>query len=112
MPEIYAAIEQANAQGMAPELIGEALIKAGWPAEMVHRAMDAWLKSHGRKLTVTGFKEWVKHYRKKARGSVVVVVFVAVVVVRSTSAAATRVKWLPQMPCLPNSSQNSSHGWS
>ncbi len=66
MPQIYASIEQAVANGVPPQYIASALIAQGWPASVVNEAVDAWLSSHGRLHHKTGFREWLKKYKHKA----------------------------------------------
>ena len=60
MPKLYEAIEMAVASGVSTPMLPDVLIEAGWPPELVNQAVDAWLKAHGRKTEVTGFKVWLK----------------------------------------------------
>ncbi|MDB5183230.1 MAG: putative Xenobiotic-transporting ATPase [Candidatus Saccharibacteria bacterium] len=79
MPKLYDAIEQAVANGVPVNLIGDALVRQGWPPELVRQALEAWLKTYGRQTKTTAFKDWVARYRKKARGAVVLVVFIGTI---------------------------------
>ena len=79
MPKMYAAIEQAMSQGVPTNLIGDTLVKQGWPPELVRQALEAWMTSHGRQTKTTAFKDWLHRYHKKARGAVVLVVSIGVV---------------------------------
>ncbi len=79
MPKLYEAIEMAVASGVSTNMLGDVLITAGWPPELVNQAVDAWLKAHGRKTEVTGFKQWLKKYYTKAIPSVIVVVLLGIV---------------------------------
>lgn len=79
MPKLYEAIEMAVASGVSTPMLPDVLIEAGWPPELVNQAVDAWLKAHGRKTEVTGFKVWLKKYYRKAIPSVIVVVLLGMV---------------------------------
>lgn len=79
MPKLYTAIEQAVGSGVPMNLIGDTLVKQGWPPELVKQALEAWMTSHGRQTTTTGFKDWLTRYHKRARGAVVLVVFLGII---------------------------------
>lgn len=79
MPDIYAAIEAAVANGIPPQYIAEALVQKGFPSELVNQALNAWLLSHGRKEQKTGFKDWLKKYSKKAMPAVIITVLISTI---------------------------------
>ena len=79
MPKLYAAIEQAVESGVPVNLIGDALVKQGWPPELVKQALEAWLTAHGRHSNTTAFKDWLAKYHKKARGAVGLVVVIGTI---------------------------------
>lgn len=79
MPKLYEAIEMAVASGVKPNMLADVLTKLGWPQELVNQAVEAWLKSHGRKVETTDFKHWIKKYYRKALPSVFIVVFLGMV---------------------------------
>ncbi len=79
MPKLYQAIDMAVASGVPTNMVSDVLVRAGWPANLVNQAVEAWLLANGRKTVKTGFKEWLEKYHKKARWSVVIVVFIGMV---------------------------------
>jgi ABC-type bacteriocin/lantibiotic exporter with double-glycine peptidase domain len=79
MPKLYDAINAAVTGGIPTNMLVTELVKAGWPPELVNRAVDAWLKANGRMTEKTGFKQWLSKYHRGARGSVVIVVFTGMV---------------------------------
>jgi ABC-type bacteriocin/lantibiotic exporter with double-glycine peptidase domain len=79
MPQIYKAIEDAVAKGVPQQAIGPTLVKNGFPAAMVHQAVEAWLSSHGRMQKRTEFKQWLKKYKSKALPATVVIVIISVI---------------------------------
>ncbi len=68
------AIEAAIASGVAPNLVGEALVAQGWPRDKVAPALEKWLLANGKSRLAVGFKEWLKKYYQMARRAVVIVV--------------------------------------
>jgi len=79
MPKLYEAIEKAVGNGVPVNLIGDALVRQGWPPELVKQALEAWLTTYGRQTKTTAFKDWLARYYKKARGAVVLVVFIGTI---------------------------------
>lgn len=79
MPKLYEAIEMAVASGVPTNMLADVLTRGGWPPELVNKAVDAWLKAHGRKTEVTGFKDWLKKYQRRAIPYVVVIVLFGMV---------------------------------
>lgn len=73
MSKIYEAIEAAVAKGVPTQYIASMLISQGWPDVLVHQALDAWLRTHGRAQQKTSFKAWLKKYHRKALPSVIAV---------------------------------------
>ena len=78
MTEIYAAIEKAIASGVPPQYVASVLVQQGWPINLVIDATNAWLATHGRIHKKTGFKDWLKRYKRRAFGSMVVLVTLSV----------------------------------
>ncbi len=79
MPKIYAAIEKAIAEGTPPQYVASTLVNQGWPATVVNEALNAWLSAHGRLQQKTGFKDWLKRYKRKALPATMFVVAISVV---------------------------------
>lgn len=79
MPKLYEAIEMAVASGVPTNMVADVMIRGGWPPELVNRAVDAWLKAHGRRTQKTGFADWLKRYQLRAIPSVIIVVLLGVV---------------------------------
>jgi ABC-type bacteriocin/lantibiotic exporter with double-glycine peptidase domain len=79
MPKIYASIEQAVANGVQPQYLASALIAQGWPRPVVNEAVNAWLAAHGRLHQKTGFKDWVKKYKRKALPATLTIIFISVI---------------------------------
>jgi len=87
MPQIYAAIEEAIAKGVPQQAIAPTLVQQGFPAAMVHQAVEAWLSAHGRMQKKTEFKQWLKKYKSKAVPATVIIVVISVM---SSSVALLR----------------------
>lgn len=79
MPKIYASIEQAVARGVPPQYIASTLIGQGWPPAVVNEAVNAWLSSHGRLHQKTGFRDWLKKYKRRALPATAAVVSISIV---------------------------------
>lgn len=79
MPKLYAAIEAAVAAGTPPQYLASNLISQGWPPAMVNEAINAYLSSHGRLQHKTGFRDWIKKYKKKALPAAIVLVVISVI---------------------------------
>ena len=79
MPKIYAAIEAAIVAGTPPQYVAANLIEQGWPSAMVNEALNAYLSAHGRLQHKTGFRDWLKKYKRKALPATVAVVSISVV---------------------------------
>jgi ABC-type bacteriocin/lantibiotic exporter with double-glycine peptidase domain len=69
----------AVASGVPTNMVADVMIRGGWPPELVNRAVDAWLKAHGRRTQKTGFADWLKRYQLRAIPSVIIVVLLGVV---------------------------------
>jgi len=78
-PQLYALIEKSSNDGVPPHLISAGLINAGWPENMVHDALEAWLLANGKIQKTTAFKDWIKKYYRKALPAVGVVVVINVI---------------------------------
>ena len=78
MPQIYQAIEDALASGVAPQYVGAQLIQQGWPMSLVNEAVNAYLAAHGRLHQKTDFRAWLKRYKKRALPATIILVFVSV----------------------------------
>ncbi len=78
MPKVYAAIETAVANGVQPQYIAANLIQQGFPPTLANEAVNAWLLAHGRLHQKTGFKEWVRRYKRKALPATITVVGVSI----------------------------------
>jgi ATP-binding cassette, subfamily B, bacterial len=76
--DINAAIEKAVASGVPPQYVASVLVQQGWPMQMVIDATNVWLARNGRMHKKTDFKEWLKLYKRKAFGSMVVLVILSV----------------------------------
>jgi ATP-binding cassette subfamily B protein len=72
--DINAAIEKAVSQGVPPQYVASILVQQGWPMQMVIDATNVWLARNGRMHKKTDFKEWLKHYKRKATGSMIILV--------------------------------------
>lgn len=72
--KIYEDINAAIARGVAPHLLADELLKAGWPQKMVHDSSDKWLKEHSKQTKNDAFKEWIHKYHHKALRAVGLVV--------------------------------------
>ena len=79
MPKIYAAIEAAIASGTPPQYVAANLIGQGWPPGMVNEALNAWLSSHGRLQQKTGFRDWLKKYKRRALPAIITLVTISVI---------------------------------
>ncbi len=79
MPQIYEAIEKAIADGVRPQYLAGMLIYKGYPSAVVNQAVNAWLQSHGRLQQKTDFKDWLKKYKGKAFGSMIIIVIIGVI---------------------------------
>lgn len=79
MPKVYAAIETAVANGVQPQYIAANLIQQGYPPTVANEAVNAWLLAHGRLHQKTGFRDWVKRYKRKALPATITVVTVSIV---------------------------------
>lgn len=79
MPQIYAAIEQAIADGVPAKDIAPTLVKNGFPAALVQEALEAWLGAHGRMQKKTEFKQWLKKYKTKALPATAIIVVISVI---------------------------------
>ena len=79
MPQIYDAIEDAIAKGVPQQAIEPTLVARGFPAALVHEAVEAWLTSHGRMQKKTDFKQWLKKYKSRALPATAVIVAVSVI---------------------------------
>jgi ABC-type bacteriocin/lantibiotic exporter with double-glycine peptidase domain len=78
MPQIYQAIDDAIADGVAPQYVGAQLIQQGWPMTMVNEAVNAYLASHGRLQQKTDFRAWLKKYKRKALPATIFLVIISV----------------------------------
>lgn len=78
MSQVYEEIEKALAAGVQPQYIGAQLIQQGWPAQMVNEAVTAYLNAHGRVQKKTDFQAWLKTYKQRAFGALIVMVTVSV----------------------------------
>ncbi len=76
--KLYSEIEAAATRGVAPHLITDEMIKAGWPQKLVHETVDVWLQAHSQ-TKGTAFKEWIQKYYRKALPAVGVVVVLNVI---------------------------------
>jgi ATP-binding cassette, subfamily B, bacterial len=79
MPQIYAAIEQAIADGVPAKNIAPTLVRNGFPASLVQEAVEAWLGAHGRMQKKTEFKQWLKKYKSKALPATAIIVVISVI---------------------------------
>src|SRR3989338_5539860 len=79
MPKIYAAIEAAIASGTPPQYVAANLIGQGWPPGMVNEALNAWLSSHGRLQQKTGFRDWLKKYKRLSLPAIITLVTISVI---------------------------------
>lgn len=79
MPKLYGAIEAAIASGTPPQYLASTLIAQGWPAGPVNEAINAWLSSHGRLQQKTGFRDWLKKYKRKAMPATIAVIAISVI---------------------------------
>lgn len=78
MPELYGAIEKAIADGTPPQYVAANLVAQGWPSAAVNEALTAWLTSHGRLQHKTGFRDWLKKYKRRALPATAAVVSISV----------------------------------
>src|SRR3954464_6346147 len=76
--DIYPAIEKAVSSGVPPQYVASVLVQQGWPMQMVIDATNTWLAQNGRLHKKTDFRAWLKHYKRKAFGSMVVLVALSV----------------------------------
>lgn len=89
-PELYQAIEDSVAKGVPPRAIVYGLMQAGWPQQAVNDTMNSWLITHGRAQKTTGFKNWLKKYRRQALPALIVMV-----VLNTISSAIALLRPLP-----------------
>lgn len=72
-------IESAISKGVPPHIIASELIKHGYPAPAVNETLNNWLLARGRKQHKTGFKQWLKKYKRRALPATSVMVFIGVI---------------------------------
>ncbi len=78
MPQLYTAIERQVANGVQPQYITANLISQGFPPTLTNEAVNAWLLAHGRIQQKTGFRDWLKKYKRKALPATAIVVGVSI----------------------------------
>jgi hypothetical protein len=71
---LYQNIEKLASEGISVDLIPVALVKIGWPQDLVDETFDNWMSTNGRKHIKTSFKDWLSKYHAKARKAVISVV--------------------------------------
>ncbi len=72
---LIAAINEGVSKGVPMDFIAYSLKRAGWPEEMVKKAVDEWLLENGRLQKTTVFSEWLKKYYRQAAPAIVLMVF-------------------------------------
>lgn len=72
---LTAAINEGVSKGVPMDFISYSLKRAGWPEDMVKKAVDEWLLENGRSQKTTVFSVWLKKYYRQAAPAIVLMVF-------------------------------------